>query len=213
MLGTSVVNCPECGLVTFDDLPQCPRCEGSFALVRPLAATSLEGARHPLRDDPELRVKLRDRLHRARLDRRKQNENPLAAAPDADAPDWFVPLPGDGNGVAEATPATAPATRGQSKETSIVHSDELSPDDDVRGGATTTDAEIDIEVSGAEPLAPDEDEPQFDGDIPGFTDWREELRERLKRIRARREKERLAEGGDAEEIETSADVDAPELRP
>ena len=118
------MKCPQCGLVTFDDLPQCPRCKASFALVRPLATASLDGAQHLLRDDPELRVKLRDRLHRARLDRRKQNENPLAAAPDADAPDWFVPLPGDGNGATEAMLATAPATRDHSKETPIVHSDD-----------------------------------------------------------------------------------------
>ena len=135
------MKCPECGLVTFDDLPECPRCKASFALVRPLATASLDGARHVLRDDPELRVKLRDRLHRARLDRRKQNENPLAAAPDADVPDWFVPLPGDGNGAAEAISVSAPATRGHSEETPIVHSDDVPPDDGVRGGATTADGE------------------------------------------------------------------------
>ncbi|MCH7823876.1 MAG: RDD family protein [Acidobacteria bacterium] len=134
----------------------------------------------------------------------------MATAPDTDAPDWFEPLPGDGNGAAEAMPATAPATRGNSKETPIVHSDNLMPDDDVRGGATTADTEIDIEVVGAEPLAIDDGEPQFDGDIPGFSDWREELRERLKRIRARREQERLTEGNDAEKLDTSANVDEPE---
>ena len=203
------MKCPECGLVTFDDVPQCPRCDKSFALVRPLATASLDGARHLLRDDPELRVKLRDRLHRARLDRRKQNQNPLAAAPDADAPDWFVPLPSEENGAAEAMAATAPANGGPSKEAPIVNSDDLSADDDVRGGATTTDAEINIEITGAEPL-PIDDEPQFDGDIPGFADWREELRERLKRIRARRDEEQLEDGGDAEEVETSADIDEPE---
>ncbi len=203
------MKCPECGLVTFDDVPQCPRCDKSFALVRPLATASLDGARHLLRDDPELRVKLRDRLHRARLDRRKQNQNPLAAAPDADAPDWFVPLPGEENGAAEAMAATAPANGGPSKEAPIVNSDDLSADDDVRGGATTTDAEINIEITGAEPL-PIDDEPQFDGDIPGFADWREELRERLKRIRARRAEEQLEDGGDAEEVETSAHIDEPE---
>jgi len=195
--------------VTFDDVPQCPRCDKSFALVRPLATASLDGARHLLRDDPELRVKLRDRLHRARLDRRKQNQNPLAAAPDADAPDWFVPLPGEENGAAEAMAATAPANGGPSKEAPIVNSDDLSADDDVRGGTTTTDAEINIEITGAEPL-PIDDEPQFDGDIPGFADWREELRERLKRIRARRAEEQLEDGGDAEEVETSAHIDEPE---
>ena len=203
------MKCPECGLVTFDDVPQCPRCDKSFALVRPLATASLDGARHLLRDDPELRVKLRDRLHRARLDRRKQNQNPLAAAPDADAPDWFVPLPGEENGAAEAMAATAPANGGPSKEAPIVNSDDLSADDDVRGGTTTTDAEINIEITGAEPL-PIDDEPQFDGDIPGFADWREELRERLKRIRARRAEEQLEDGGDAEEVETSAHIDEPE---
>ncbi len=155
-------------------------------------------------------MKLRDRLHRARLDRRKQNENPLAAAPDADAPDWFVPLPGDGNGAAEAIPAAAPATRGHSKEIPIVHSDDITPDDDVRGRASTADAEIDIEVTGARPLAVDDDVLEFDGDIPGFTDWREELRERLKRIKARREQERLTEGNAAEKLGTGADVDEPE---
>ena len=105
--------------------------------------------------------------------------------------------------------ATAPANGGHSKEAPIVHSDDLSADDDVRGGATTADAETNIEITDAEPLAID-DEPQFDGDIPGFTDWREELRERLKRIRARRDEEQREEGGDAEEIETSADVDESE---
>ncbi len=204
------MKCPDCGIVTFDDLPECPRCKASFALVRPLATASLDGARHLLRDDPELRVKLRDRLHRARLDRRKQNENPLAAASDDDAPDWFVPLSGDDNGAAEAMSAATPATRGHSKETPIVHSDDPPPNDGERGEATTADREIDIEVAGPEPLTTNNDEPKFDGDIPGFTDWREELRERLKRIRARREEERLADGGDNEETETGADVDAPE---
>jgi uncharacterized RDD family membrane protein YckC len=196
--------------VTFDDLPQCPRCKESFALVRPLASASLDGARHVLRDDPELRLKLRDRLHRARLDRRMENENPMAAGPDPDAPDWFEPEPGGDNGAAEAMLAAAPAAGERSKENGIVHTDDLSPDDNARGGATTADADTaaEAEIIEASREFDDTEAPEFQGDIPGFTDWREELRERLKRIRARREQERLA-GGDADEDTVAAATDAP----
>ena len=208
------MKCPRCGLVTFDDLPQCPRCEESFALVRPLASGANRGARHVLREDPELHTKLRDRLHRARLDRRKDNENPLAAGTDPDAPEWFDPEMNDGGGPSDITLPTGPAGGERSEEGESVYSDDLEPDEEMRGAAATADAtEDELEVGG---LSPDPDEPEFTGEIPGFSDWREELRERLKRIRARREEERLAaeaealEAGDedpAEAIESGeADV-------
>ena len=196
------MKCPQCGLVTFDDLPQCPRCKESFALVRPLASTSLDGARHVLRDDPELRLKLRDRLHRARLDRRKRNENPMATGPDPDAPDWFEPEPGGDNGAAEAMLAAAPATGERSEEREVVYTDDLSPDDNMRGRAT---ADTDAEIIEASREFDNTEAPEFQGDIPGFTDWREELRERLKRIRARRDQERLAEGDTDEDAVAAAE--------
>jgi uncharacterized RDD family membrane protein YckC len=179
--------------VTFDDLPACPRCKESFALVRPLASTSFDGARHVLRDDPEQRLKLRDRLHRARLDRRKQNQNPLALGPDPDAPDWFEPGTGGGNGAAEAATSPAPGAAKRSKESTIVPIDDPTADDDVRAGTTTTDSGGDAAIIEASREPEDGDAPAYSGDIPGFSDWREELRERLKRIRARREQERRAE--------------------
>lgn len=200
------MKCPQCGLVTFDDLPECPRCKESFALVRPLASSSLDGARHVLRDDPELRLELRNRLHRARLDRRKQNENPLATGSDPDAPDWFDPdLAGD-NGADEADMAPTREADERRKEGDTVHIDDPSADDDVRGGATTTDAdEPDIIEASREP--DDDGPPDFNGDIPGFSDWREELRERLKRIRARREQERIAAEDDEETLVAETDAD------
>jgi len=157
-----------------------------------------------------LRLKLRDRLHRARLDRRTQNENPLATGADPDAPDWFEPEIGGDNGANEVTIATAPKAGERSEERKIVHMDDLSPEDDVRGGATTADADSELEIIEASRESDDTDEPQFDGDIPGFTDWREELRERLKRIRARREQERLAAEAAAEEPLAAAAVEATE---
>ncbi len=192
MPGTGVVKCPQCGLVTFDNLPQCPRCKESFALVRPLASASVDGARHVLRDDPEVRLRLRDRLHRARLDRRKQNENPLAAGTDPDAPDWFAPEEGADSDSAEPGVAVASATSRRSKEAEIVNSSDLSHDEDARGGTTTADVEEETGIIEASREPDDDAEPDFDGEIPGFADWREELRERLKRIRAKREQERLA---------------------
>jgi uncharacterized RDD family membrane protein YckC len=159
-----------------------------------------------LRDDPELRLKLRDRLHRARLDRRKQNDNPLASGPDPEAPDWFEPELGGDNGDGEAEIASAPGTGERSKERKIVRIDDLSGDDDMRGGATTADSDNDAEIIEASRESDGDDEPSFDGDIPGFTDWREELRERLKRIRARREQERIAE----EEQDEAAAIAAAE---
>lgn len=212
----SVLKCPQCGLVTFDDLPACPRCKESFALVRPLASTSLDGARHVLRDDPELRLKLRERLHRARLDRRKRNENPMALGPDPDAPDWFEPDIGGGNGAAEAATAPASGAAHRSKESTTVPIDDHTADDDVRAGTTTSDSDSDPGIIEASREAEDGDAPAYSGDIPGFSDWREELRERLKRIRARREQERLAEAekqaAAAEELAAAAEAaDAAEL--
>ena len=154
----SVLKCPQCGLVTFDDLPACPRCKESFALVRPLASTSLDGARHVLRDDPELRLKLRERLHRARLDRRKRNENPLALGPDPDAPDWFEPDIGGGNGAAEAATAPASEAAQRSKESTTVPIDDHTADDDVRAGTTTSDSHSDPGIIEASREAEDGDE-------------------------------------------------------
>jgi uncharacterized RDD family membrane protein YckC len=195
--------------VTFDDLPECPRCKESFALVRPLASSSLDGARHVLRDDPELRLKLRDRLHRARLDRRRRNDNPLVSGPDPDAPDWFEPQLGGGNGDAEASMTPTPEAGERSEEGEIVPIDDLSPEDDVRGGAATADADGEVDIIEASRETED-DQPEFSGDVPGFTDWREELRERLKRIRARREQERLAEQEAAAAEQEAAEVEAAE---
>lgn len=146
-----------------------------------------------------MRLKLRDRLHRARLDRRKQNENPLAKGTDPDAPDWFAPDTGAGNDVGDAGSVATPAARERSKEAEIVNSGDPSRDDDPRGGATTADVDEDAGIIEASREPEDGADPEFGGEIPGFSDWREELRERLKRIRERRERERLASEADAAE--------------
>ena len=86
-----------------------------------------------------------------------------------------------------------------------MYSDDLSPDDNVRGGATAADAEIDTNASAVEPQASNDD-------ISGFTDWREELRERLKRIRARREEEKLTAGKENNELEISKGLDEPDAQ-
>lgn len=194
--------------MTFDDLPACPRCKESFALVRPLVSSSPDGARHLLRDDPDLRRELRDRLHRARLDRRKKNDNPLAGS-DPDAPDWFEPQGGRGNGVAEITLAPRPGANAR-EEGEVVPIDDRSPDQETRASTSRSDEDTALIEASREPE--DSDEPQFDGDIPGFTDWREELRERLKRIRARRQQEAEHEAEEnarraAEEADEEADED------
>jgi uncharacterized RDD family membrane protein YckC len=181
--------------VTFDDSPQCPRCRESFALVRPLASTPHGDSSHLLRDEPELRAELRERLHRARLERRKENANPMATGSDPEAPDWFDPASSGDDDVLE-TASVVESTSGGREERGIVHSDDLPPDGDVRGSAMTADFDDD-ELESSDADTGDTDEPQFTGEIPGFSDWREELRERLKRIRARREQERLAEASDA----------------
>jgi uncharacterized RDD family membrane protein YckC len=161
-----------------------------------------------LRDEPELRTELRDRLHRARLERRKENANPMAAGSDPEAPDWFDPASSGDDDVFEAASVVESTNGGRSEERGIVHSDDLPPDGDVRGSAMTAD--FDDELEGSDAATGDTDEPQFTGEIPGFSDWREELRERLKRIRARREQERLAEAsedpdaGDVGDLETAA---------
>ncbi|MBM52704.1 MAG: hypothetical protein CL485_06915 [Acidobacteria bacterium] len=88
-----------------------------------------------------------------------------------------------------------------------MYSNDSSPDDNVRGGAIAADAEIDTDASAAEPQA-------INDDVAGFTDWREELRERLKRIRARREEEKLTKGrkdNELEVIEDSEESDAEEI--
>jgi hypothetical protein len=177
-----------------------------------------------LRDDPEGRAKLRDRLHRARLDRRKDNENPLAAGTDPDAPEWFDPALSEGDGLSEVILSPEPAGGERSEEGKSVSSDDLVPDEETRGAAATADAtEEEPEVGELLPDLGDADEPEFTGDIPGFSDWREELRERLKRIRARREEERLADEakalearggdgeGDPEEIVESAEANVENL--
>lgn len=178
--------------------------------MRPLASSSLDGARHMLRDDPELRLELRDRLHRARLDRRKNNDNPLSGS-DPDAPDWFEPDVGGGNGAAEITLARTRGTD-EREEGLIVPIDDRSPNDDTRGSTSSgSDGEADLIEASREPE--DTDEPEFNGDVPGFTDWREELRERLKRIRARRKQEAEDEArraAEATEAKTQADERAEE---
>ena len=88
-----------------------------------------------------------------------------------------------------------------------MYSNDSSPDDNVRGGAIAADAKIDTDASAAEPQA-------INDDVAGFTDWREELRERLKRIRARREEEKLTKGrkdNELEVIEDSEESDAKEI--
>jgi len=84
--------------------------------------------------------------------------------------------------------------------TGVVYSDDLSPDDNVRGGTTAADGEIGTDASAAEPQA-------INDDVSGFTDWREELRERLKRIRARRDEEQLTAGEENSELEVSEGLD------
>ena len=147
----------------------------------------------------------------------------MATGPDPDAPVWFEPEPAGDNGAAEVMLAVAPVTGERSEEREVVYTDDLSPDDNVGGGAT---ADTEAEIIEASREFNDAAAPEFQGDVPGFTDWREELRERLKRIRARREQERLAEAGtdeaavavaegtleeDAETVaeEPAADVDGP----
>lgn len=97
--------------------------------------------------------------------------------------------------------APTPTTSGRYEETLAVYSDDSSPDDKVQSGAITGDRETDIDAADAESEA-------VNDDAPGFTDWREELRERLKRIRARREEEQLTLGEKADEFEAGQDVDA-----
>ena len=84
--------------------------------------------------------------------------------------------------------------------TGVVYSDDLSPDDNVRGGSAPADGEIDTDASAAEPQA-------INDDVAGFTDWREELRERLKQIRARREEEQPTAGEENNELEVSEGLD------
>ena len=86
-----------------------------------------------------------------------------------------------------------------------MYSDDLSPDDNVRGGTAAADAEIDTDASAAEPQA-------INDDVSGFADWREELRERLKRIRARREEEKLTAGKENNELEISKGLDEPDAQ-
>ena len=201
------MKCPSCGLVTFDHLSKCPRCEASFA-VRPLASGSMGTLRHLLRDEPELRGELRDRLHRARLDRRKQNENPLAAGTDPDAPDWFEPVADREDAVAEAARFPDAVGGERIQESGIVSADDLAPDDERRGGAAAIDDAGSHETDNNHSLAAmGSGEPEFTGEVPGFSDWREELRERLKDIRARREQQR--QDDDADELALSAEDDEP----
>ena len=144
-------------------------------------------------------------MHRARLDRRKHNDNPLAAGSDPDAPEWFEPESVDEDTAGEATPEEVSSPGGRSKEGEIVPMDDLSPDDEGRGGTVAADGEVDIVEASRE--SDSAGEPEFDGEVPGFTDWREELRERLKRIRARRAQEELANQAAAAEETTAAGPD------
>ena len=73
-----------------------------------------------------------------------------------------------------------------------MYEDDLSTGEESRLG-TTTDTED--HTHAGETTGAAAGEPEFTGEVPGFTDWREELRERLKRIRARRDAEHVAESG------------------
>ncbi|MGD8331362.1 MAG: RDD family protein [Acidobacteriota bacterium] len=126
----------------------------------------------------------------------------MASGPDPDAPDWFEPEIDDEDLDVDAAPP--PGAGERSKESTVVHIDDLSPDD-VRGGATTADSDSEVDIIEAS-RETDDDEPSFNGDIPGFSDWREELRERLKRIRARREQERQTDEEDEPEEETAEEI-------
>jgi len=135
----------------------------------------------------------------------------MAAGPDPDAPDWFEPAPGEDSGLLEAALAAEFAGGETSEEGRIVY-DDLSPDEETRGAAATADATDDeFEVGGLTTDPDDAAEPEFSGEIPGFSDWREELRERLKRIRARREEERLADATEAETDDTATGDEEGEL--
>ena len=182
------MKCPQCGFVTFDHLQSCPRCSQSFALVRPLTQQGPGDSPHVLRDEPELRDQLRDRLRNARLDRRKENQNPLASGPDPEAPDWYTPGLDSDEGPAEQVQGGPPRRSERGKEEKSVHP----ADPSLEEGSPTDDGPQDDSSSGTS--ASDTDATQdataselpFGADQPGFTDWRVELRERLKKIRARR---------------------------
>ena len=173
------MKCPQCGLVTFDHLSKCPRCKQSFTLVRPL--TRLGGTGHLLVDEPEYRDHLRDRLHRARLGRRKKYDNPLANGMDPEAPDWYQPRPAVESALAKH-PSAEILAGGELKERASVEPVDTSTEDRPQSGATTIEEAAEDSFEDAAQLS-------FGGDAPGFADWRVELRERLKQIRARRERE------------------------
>ena len=89
--------------------------------------------------------------------------------------------------------------------------DDLAADKETRGGPAGSGDAAEEETDQTDSLdTVDSGEPEFSGEAPGFGDWREELRERLKRIRARREQERQENGGaeDAEAPGLSAEMDA-----
>lgn len=196
------MKCPRCGLVTFDHLPECPRCQQSFSLVRPLTHQGLGKSRHLLVDEPELRDHLRDRLHRARLDRRKHSDNPLASGKDPEAPDWYRPGPVPESESAEDASALTGDRDEHDKERDSVHSADTSPKDDSATSAATLEETVE---EAAETPADAAAELPFSTEPPSFMDWREELRERLKKIRAKR----LQEESVAEISEPPAIAEAP----
>ncbi len=192
------MKCPHCGFVTFDHLQSCPGCSQSFALVRPLTQQGLGDSPHVLRDEPELRARLRDRLHNARLDRRKENPNPLASGPDPEAPDWYRPRLDSNDGAAEQVQGGPSRRSGRGKEEMSVHPADPSPEEGSPADAgPQDDSSSNTAASNADATPDATGELPFSADQPGFTDWRVELRERLKRIRARRESEQDEAEADA----------------
>ncbi len=111
---------------------------------------------------------------------------------DPGAPDWFEPAPDEERGPVEAASSSSAVGNQRIKESEIVYEDDLSTSEESRLG-TTTDPEVHADAGETTEAAAGE--PEFTGEVPGFTDWREELRERLKRIRARRDAEHVAESG------------------
>ncbi|MFQ5744234.1 MAG: RDD family protein [Acidobacteriota bacterium] len=153
-------------------------------------------------DEPELRDHLRDRLHRARLDRRKHSDNPLASGKDPEAPDWYRPGPVPESESAEDASALTGDRDEHDKERDSVHSADTSPKDDSATSAATLEETVE---EAAETPADAAAELPFSTEPPSFMDWREELRERLKKIRAKR----LQEESVAEISEPPAIAEAP----
>ena len=114
---------------------------------------------------------------------------------DPGAPDWFEPPPGEERGSVEAASSSFAVGNQRNEERGIVYEDDLSTNEESRFGTTTDTAD---HTDGGETTGTAAGGPEFTGEVPGFTDWREELRERLKRIRARRQVEHAAES-DAED--------------